>query len=142
MDAAEARRARARTAYAAQYPVGFKRKRDPEQREKQRVAQQRYERQQRSGPHRRYWIALQKFAAGEPAGPGYDCKVLTGLDDRAFRAYVMSSLKRVYLPFALRFRVPLHKFDFGDDAERAAALHYRNCYAVPKRTHAALVYLS
>lgn len=119
------------SAYLRNYPQGFKRKRDSVQREKQRVAQRRYERERRAGPMRRSMHALRNFARGVKCGDT-SCEELTGLSLPAFYQHIRSTLAVPDMPFTLRFYKPLKRFNLNDLEQVKKAMHYKNVYATAR----------
>jgi len=114
-----------REEYHQQFPTGFKRKRNAEQREKQRVSQRRYakRRQQARGLIRR---AL-RLANGK--GNASKCKELVGCTREEFvqhlRQYTDGTI-------ALRFFIPVSRYNLDDHEQLQEAFHYRNIYAVER----------
>jgi len=118
-------------AYKRAYPQGFKRKRNPLQREKQRVAQRHYEQHRRSGPMRRSMHALRNFARGVVC-TGTSCEELTGLSISAFHQHIRSTLAVPSVSFTLRFYKPLKRFNLNDPEQVKKAMHYTNVYATAR----------
>ena len=129
------------SAYLRNYPQGFKRKRDSVQREKQRVAQRRYERERRAGPMRRSMHALRNFARGVKCGDT-SCEELTGLPRLEFHRHIRSMLAVPGMPFTLRFYRPLKRFNLNDPDQVKKAMHYKNVYATARGSVSIIVALS
>ena len=124
------RRAAARDNYAKQYPHGFKRRRNALQREKQIIAQRRYNRQPHIVRATKYVRQVKAFIAGKKAplvAPYIGCT------REEFIAHLQSTTT------AKRWRVVFHNsaqsFDLTNNDHCAHCFHYSNMYAVPF-THA------
>lgn len=114
-------------AYYKQFPVGFKRKRDAVQREKQRVSQRRYAKRRQQA--RALTNKALQLACGK--GDASLCEELVGCSQEDFMHHMQQYAQG---PIALRFYAPLSKFNLKDPQQLKQAFHYMNIYAVKRGT--------
>ena len=128
----EQRRAYQRAYYARK---GHLRVRTPEQREKQRVAQRRYDRKRAHFPHRRLLMRLRSRASAALHAQHVPCKPqltpLIGCSGHAFREHIESLFQRGMSwhnrsEWHIDHRKPCAAFDLSDPSQVAQCFHYTN----------------
>lgn len=116
-----------REEYYQQFPIGFKRKRNAEQREKQRVSQRRYEKNRL--PARAMIRRVLRLANGR--GDASKCEELVGCSRDEFVQHIRQYAVGI---IALRFFIPVSKYNMKNPDEVKQAFHYTNIYAVERGT--------
>lgn len=128
MDREQRKRQANRDQYARKYPIGCKRVRTPEQREKQRIAQRLWKRRVIAGPRRQMTDRVKRLASGVPMRDVAEETV--GCSREAFMKHLRSTMVNPdAAKFTLRYHIPVRNFDMSDPQQVKAAFHYTNIYA-------------
>jgi len=116
-----------REEYHQQFPMGFKRKRNAAQREKQRVSQRRYALRCRAGTV----VVRRLLRLANGGGCPDKCEELVGCSRDDFVRHLHATMVHPDVPrISIRFHVPLSKYNLDDKEQAKQAFHYTNMYAV------------
>ena len=126
----EQKRAEWRAIYARQYPVGFKRRRNAEQTERQLIAQRRYMKKEGIYQRRR----LQRHVRQYLEGKSPHVASMVGCTPQEFQAHLEATMSGAQvLKWHLSYRRHPREFNLDREADRMACFHYSNMYARPVR---------
>ena len=121
-------RMKQRNKYYETYPIGFKRRRNAEQTQKQRAAQRRYDQKRQHDPARKLQKQVRMFLNGTRK-QGAE---LVGCSRDELHRHLVNTLDD---PNTLRWKIsfckPPREFDLSQPTAQKLCFHYSNLIAVP-----------